>query len=98
MKPRKTVLTLSMLTLSVVLFFACSKNETSSENTKAHLQVYLTDDPANYDEVVIDVRDVKINYSTDTANGWKSLSQVNAKPYDILRLVNDKDTLLGQTD
>lgn len=95
---RKTLLTLSMLTLSVTLFFACSKHESSAENSKAHLQVYLTDDPANYDQVVIDVRDVKINYSADTANGWKSLSQVNAKPYDILRLVNDKDTILGQTD
>lgn len=95
---RKTLLTLSMLTLSVTLFFACSKHESSAENSKAHLQVYLTDDPANYDQVVIDVRDVQINYSTDTANGWKSLSQVNAKPYDILRLVNDKDTILGQTD
>jgi hypothetical protein len=98
MKLRKTLWTLSMLTLSTTLFFACSKNESSAERSKAHLQVYLTDDPANYDEVVIDVRDVKINYSTDTANGWKSLSQVNAKPYDILRLVNDKDTILGQTD
>jgi hypothetical protein len=98
MKLRKTLFTLSILTLSTTLFFGCSKNESSAEYSKAHLQVYLTDDPANYDEVVIDVRDVKINYSTDTANGWKSLSQVNAKPYDILRLVNDKDTILGQTD
>ena len=87
-----------MLTLSVLIFFACSKNETSSENTKAHLEVYLTDDPVNYDSVIIDVRDVKINYSTDTANGWKSLSKVNARSYDILRLVNDKDTILGKTD
>ena len=98
MKLRKTLLTLSMLTLSLSLFFACSKHESSSEKGKSRLEVYLTDDPANYDEVVIDVRDVRINYSTDTANGWKSLSQVNAKPYDILRLVNDKDTILGQTD
>ncbi|MGZ3975643.1 MAG: DUF4382 domain-containing protein [Flavisolibacter sp.] len=95
---RKTLWTLSMLTLSVTLFFACSKRETSADATKPHLQVYLTDDPANYDEVVIDVRDVKVNYSGDTANGWKSLSQVNVRPYDILRLTNGKDTLLGQTD
>ena len=77
---------------------SCSKNENSSSPGNAKLEVYLTDDPANYDEVVIDVKDVMINYSTDTANGWKSLSQVNVRPYDILRLVNDKDTILGQTD
>jgi hypothetical protein len=100
MKLRKTLLTLSMLTLSLSLFFACSKHESSLEkNSKAQLEVYLTDAPSgSYDSVIIDVRDVKINYSNDTANGWKSLSQVNARTYDILRLVNDKDTILGKTD
>ncbi|MBO9682034.1 MAG: DUF4382 domain-containing protein [Flavisolibacter sp.] len=88
---------LSMLTLSATLFFSCSKNKSSAEKSKARLEVYLTDDPANYDEVVIDVQDVKINYSNDD-NGWKSLSQVNTGKYDILRLVNDKDTILGKTD
>lgn len=98
MKLRKTLLTLSILTLSITLFFSCSKNETSATKGKSQLEVYLTDDPANYDQVVIDVRDVKINYSNDTANGWRSLSQVNAGSYDILRLINDKDTILGKTD
>lgn len=97
MKLRKTLAALSALTLSAVFFFSCSKNESSEQKSKAQLEVYLTDDPANYDEVVIDVRDVKINYSNDD-NGWKSLSQVNARPYDILKLVNEKDTILGKTD
>ena len=97
MKLRKTLVALSTLTLSAALFFSCSKNESSTQKSKAQLEVYLTDDPANYDEIVIDVRDVKINYSNDD-NGWVSLSQVNAKPYDILQLVNDKDTILGKTD
>jgi len=98
MKLQKAPLTLLTLTLLLTLFFACTKHESSAENSKAHLQVYLTDDPANYDEVVIDVIDVKINYSNDTANGWKSMSQINVRPYDIIKLVNGKDTLLGQTD
>lgn len=97
MKLRKTLMALSMLTLSATLFFSCSKNESSAEKSKARMEVYLTDDPANYDEVVIDVQDVKINYSNDD-NGWKSLSQVNRGSYDILQLVNDKDTILGKTD
>jgi hypothetical protein len=97
MKLRKTLMALSMLALSATLFFSCSKNESSAEQSKARLEVYLTDDPANYDEVVIDVQDVKINYSNDD-NGWKSLSQVNRGSYDILQLVNDKDTILGKTD
>lgn len=98
MKLRKLPLVLATLTLSFTVFFSCAKNEKSAERQKARLEVYLTDDPANYDEVVIDIRDVRINYSTDTAEGWKSLSQVNAGSYDLLRLVNDKDTILGKTD
>jgi len=98
MKLRKTLITLLALSLSVTVFFACSKHESSTEKSKGQLEVYLTDDPATYDQVVIDVRDVMINYSNDTASGWKSLSQVNAGSYDILRLVNDKDTILGKTD
>jgi hypothetical protein len=97
MKLRKALLTLLTLTLATSFFFACSKSESSAEKSKPRLEVYLTDDPANYDQVVIDVRDVKINYSNDD-NSWKSLSQVNAGSYDILRLVNDKDTILGKTD
>ena len=97
MKLRKTLVALSTLALSVTLIFSCSKNESSAERSKAQLEVYLTDDPADYDEVVIDVRDVKINYSNGD-DGWKSLSQVNVRPYDILKLVNGKDTILGKTD
>ena len=88
-----------MLTLPVLIFFACSKHESSLEKTKAHLEVYLTDAPsADYDSIIIDVRDVMINYSNDPAGGWKSLSQVNVRPYDILLLRNDRDTILGKTD
>ncbi len=61
-----------MLTLSATLFFSCSKNESSDEQSKARLEVYLTDDPANYDEVVIDVQDVKINYSNDETQAGSS--------------------------
>jgi hypothetical protein len=99
MKLRKTLIALSILTLSLTVFFACSKHESSNENSsKAQLQVYLTDDPANYDQVVIDVQDIKINYSNDSLNGWQSLSQVNRGSYDVLKLANDHDTILGNAD
>lgn len=80
-----------------VLLTSCSKNENSSSGN-AKLQVYLTDDPANYDQVVIDVKDVQINLTNDTSGGWQSLSTVKAGSYDLLKLVNDDDTLLGSSD
>jgi hypothetical protein len=80
-----------------VLLISCSKMENSSSG-KAKLQVYLTDDPADYDQVVIDVKDVQINLSTDSSDKWQSLSTVKAGSYDLLRLVNDDDTLLASAD
>jgi hypothetical protein len=91
-------LTAVLLTFTFsVLLISCSKNENSSSG-KAKLEVYLTDDPANYDQVVSDVRDVQINVSTDSSDKWQSLSTVKAGSYDILRLVNDDDTLLANSD
>ncbi|MGN6402495.1 MAG: DUF4382 domain-containing protein [Flavisolibacter sp.] len=97
MKLRKTLLALSMLTIGSFIFYACSKDNSASAD-KAKLQVYLTDDPGNYDEVIIDVQDIKINYSTDSADGWQSLSNVRTGSYDILKLINGNDTLLGDAE
>ncbi|MGN6165429.1 MAG: DUF4382 domain-containing protein [Flavisolibacter sp.] len=97
MKLRKTLVALSMLTIGSSIFYACSKDNSASAD-KAKLQVYLTDDPGNYDEVIIDVQDIKINYSTDSSDGWQSLSNVKTGSYDILKLVNGNDTLLGNAE
>jgi len=62
------------------------------------LQVYLSDNPADYDNVIIDVKDVQINVTSDSSGGWQSLSTVNVGTYDLLKLVNDHDTLLAHSD
>ncbi|MDB5252323.1 MAG: hypothetical protein JWP27_1492 [Flaviaesturariibacter sp.] len=96
---KRTILALLTMTTATFGFIACSKSQSSdSTSNKAHMQVYLTDDPGDYDAVFIDVQDVRVNYSSDTANGWVSLGNVNAGTYDILRLVNDRDTILGDAD
>ncbi|MER3470840.1 MAG: hypothetical protein C4330_05775 [Chitinophagaceae bacterium] len=94
----KNTLFLLLAALALTIF-ACNKNDSkNSSDGNAKLQVYLTDDPGNYDAVFIDVQDVRINYSSDTTIGWQSLAQVNRGSYDLLRLVNDRDTLLGNAD
>ncbi|HEY1115853.1 MAG TPA: DUF4382 domain-containing protein, partial [Chitinophagaceae bacterium] len=97
MKMRRTLASLLLLGLSTFAFYACTK-EGSTGNDKAKMQVYLTDDPGDYDQVFIDVQDVKINYSTNPEEGWVSLNQVNRGSYDLLTLVNDKDTLLADAE
>lgn len=98
MKMRKTLTSLLILGFSTFSFYACTKNDSSASNGNARMQVYLTDDPGEYDEVVIDVQDVKINYSSDTAEGWVSLANVQRGSYDLLELINDKDTLLADAE
>ena len=97
MKLKKTLFALLLLAVSSVLFYACQKDNSASAG-KAKLQVYLTDGPGNYEEVVIDVQDININYTTDSTEGWQSLSNLKAGAYDVLKLVNGHDTLLGDAD
>lgn len=94
---RRIVASLFILSLvSTTIFIACKKNSTSDGT--ARLQVYLTDDPGDYEAVYIDIKDVQINVTGDTSNGWQSLQGVNAGTYDLLKLVNDEDTILADAE
>ncbi|MBN8864248.1 MAG: DUF4382 domain-containing protein [Sphingobacteriales bacterium] len=84
------------LTLAVVVG-ACSKSD-KPDGSKARLQIYLTDDPGDYEAVFVDVQDVQINVTNDADNGWQSLDGVRRGSYDLLTLVNDQDTLLAEAD
>jgi len=86
---------------AVSIFSSCSrlgKNEGGANSNKAHLQIALADDPGAYQAVLIDVRDIKINVTGDSVNGWQSLPNVAVGQYDLLRLVNDDDTILADAD
>jgi len=74
---------------------SCSEKDS---NEKAKLEVRMTDDPAAYDAVYIDLKDVQINVTGDDDKGWQSLPGVHAGIYNLLNLVNDKDTLLVNAD
>lgn len=87
-----------LFTLALSLFLvSCDKNNSTGDG-KARMQVLLTDDPGDYKQVFIDIEDVQINYSTDLNSGWTSLNGVSAGSYDLLRLVNDNDTMLANSE
>jgi len=73
----KTVRILFVLFLALFggsgIFLSCSK---SSSNGSGHLQVMLTDGPAGYDAVYIDVQKVEVNVSSDsgTSSGWQTVN------------------------
>jgi hypothetical protein len=97
MKTKMMIVAVIFGCLCTTFFVSCTRNEKSGSGT-AQLQVYLTDDPAAYDQIIIDVQDVQINLSSDTSGGWQSLSTVAAGHYDLKKLVNDDDTLLAKSD
>lgn len=94
----KKSLLLAAGSLVLSLLFSSCDNDDSLVTGQSKLEVRLTDDPADYDAVYIDIRDVQINVTGDDDNGWQSLEGVNDGIYNLLDLVNDKDTLLALAD
>jgi hypothetical protein len=88
-------LSLLVFLLSTLTLVSCSEKDS---NEKARLEVRMTDDPAAFDAVYIDLKDVQINVTDDADKGWQSLPGVHAGIYNLLDLVNDKDTLLVNAD
>jgi hypothetical protein len=69
-----------------------------SDEKNARLQVYLTDGPGDYQEVNIDIQGIEVHSSlNDNGNGWKELN-VESGVYNLLKLTNGLDTLIGQLD
>jgi len=83
-----------MLGIAASVFFACSKDESASDSGTSTLKIRMTDAPADWDEVNIDIQKVRINYDDDST-GWVDL-QTTAGVYDLLTLQNGVDTLIAQ--
>ncbi len=78
------------------VLLACNKYDSGSGT--AHLQVSLTDAPGNYEIVNIDVQDVYINYSTDTASGWMTLGGIKKGNYNLISLANGNEVTLTNAE
>jgi len=89
MKTKHLMLCLVILT-GTIAFFSCSKNNASGSS---NLRVMLTDAPASFDAVNVDIREVRVNFRDDST-GWVSLN-TNAAVYNLLKLQNGVDTLLA---
>ncbi len=91
------IASLSAIT-SLAFLSSCNKNDNAPSDGKAKLGIYLTDDPGDYDAVNVDVQDVQINLTSDADGGWQSLPGVAKGVYNLLDLVDNKDTLLVNAD
>jgi hypothetical protein len=89
-------LSLLMLLASTAVIMACQKENPNEAGGSSTLRIRMTDAPASYDEVNVDLKEVRVHFrdSADSA-GWVSLP-TNAGIYDLLGLQNGVDTLIAQ--
>lgn len=90
----KSLSTLGLLCLALFTLSRCSKSDLSTTT----LEVRLTDGPGDYEEVNIDIQGVEVHTDGgDPATGWKPLT-ITAGVYNLLKLTDGIDTLLGKTE
>lgn len=93
------------ITLIAALFLLTScdvSDDGSSDSTTGTLQVYLTDAPANFDAVWIDIEEVRIHRNEDSEiedndEGWITVSDDPIK-VNLLDLTNGEFEVLGETE
>ncbi|MEO7306090.1 MAG: DUF4382 domain-containing protein [Ferruginibacter sp.] len=91
MKKNISILAAILLAGSVA-FISCKKDNAEGTST---LNVRLTDAPTAYEEVNVDIREVKVKFSDDSlSTGWVTLATTPGI-YRLLDLQNGVDTLLA---
>ncbi|HQW92430.1 MAG TPA: DUF4382 domain-containing protein [Ferruginibacter sp.] len=90
---KKNIMILAaMACIATFAFYSCSKDK-NEQNTTLHVR--LTDAPTAFDEVNVDIREVKVKFSDDTTNaGWVTLTTFPGV-YNLLDYQNGVDTLLA---
>jgi hypothetical protein len=88
MKPMKKTFLAGILPVVCLFMFSCKK-----DNSTSQLNVKMTDAPAIYDQVNVDVREIRVNMRDDST-GWITLN-TNAKVYNLLSLQNGVDTVVA---
>ena len=88
---------LMLFVSGIFSLISCNK---SNGGGNSHLEVRLTDDPAGYDAVYIDVQKVEVNVSSDTGTtkGWQTVNVLHPGVYNLLNFKNGMDTLLAAAD
>lgn len=91
---KRNILIFSAILFSAsIIFISCSKEDKTGGTST--LNVRLTDAPTAFEEVNVDIREVRVKFSDDsTTNGWVTLTTYPGI-YNLLALQNGVDTLLG---
>jgi hypothetical protein len=95
---KQTIVKMAMVLLApTVFFFSCDSNDEVTTGTSI-LRIKLTDSPGNYKAVYVDIQEIRINATDAENSGWVTLDNINAGVYDLTKLTNGVDTLLGENE
>lgn len=93
MKPLRNLL--ALFTGALMLFAACKKeNDTANSTATTPVKVRMTDAPATYEQVNVDIIGVEFKVNSETTVNL----DVNAGVYNLLDFVNGADTLIASAD
>lgn len=81
----------------IIMMISC---DLANNNTQGSIQVFMTDAPANYESVVIDIEEIRIHENQnagDDEDGWRTIRNEPLQ-VDLLNLTNGNMQFLGETD
>jgi hypothetical protein len=89
----KKIMYITLVGLFVMQLTSCDK-DTTNDNQTAKLTVRMTDAPANYEAVMVDVKGVEV-----TGNGGSAVTlNTTAKVYNLLELSNGVNAMIATGD
>lgn len=86
--------------IALFSFISCEKSDDNMIKGSSKLKLYLTDSPADFQAVWIDIQKVMVKVNSDSAdeNGWIEAPLVRPGKYNLLDFRNGKDTILAAVD
>lgn len=88
-----------LLLLSALLISSCKKDDDDDVKVgSSTMKFNLTDAPASYDAVYIDVQEVEVHVSNTgdpNYDGWKTMTNIQPGIYNLLDFQNGLDTLIA---
>jgi hypothetical protein len=97
MKKVKFNLEILLLTLLLCFFLTgCNNNDDDDNAQTSRVSVRMSDAPGDYDEVNVEVLDVKIKSNSETGEeGWVSIGNITPGIYNLLDLTGGVNVLLA---
>ena len=89
---------LYFLLIAVLLFTSCEEDSLSSKPSSGSLVIEMTDGPADYTEVNVDIQEVHVHYAQDAAGSarWVALN-TNSGVYNLLDFRNNVTTIIADS-